>query len=149
MLSIIEKINRRAKKIANRKDLKIVPGQAVRMSDAAAIGDGIRQGDLYLKIVAAVPSDYKLTEKPTLQLVPGTTEGARHCLDSLKGVKVFLPADFGDADSLAGPCLVLAEERTVEHPVHGNVTLPAGVTVLCGYQREYDAELRRGRRNAD
>jgi hypothetical protein len=147
-LNAIEKITRRAARIANGND-KIVPGQAARLSEAACCGDGARQGDLYLKIVSQPPANYALCKKPSLQLVPGNTEGAKHCLDSLDGVTVYLPPQWGEAESLLGPCLVLAKERTVVHPVHGDVTLPAGNTVLCGYQREWDAEQRAERRNAD
>jgi hypothetical protein len=65
-------------------------------------------------------------------------------------VTLFYPPNWPAADeSLAGPAFVLSKQRTVTHPVHGEVTIPAGFTVLCRFQREWDAEQRRERRNAD
>lgn len=147
MLTAIDKITRRAQRIANGND-KIQPGQAARLSEAASVNDFARQGDLYLYVVAAVPPGYSKAAKPLLQLVPGNTEGAKHCLDSLDGVELYLPAVWNE-ETLAGPCMKLSKERTVLHPTHGNISIPAGFTILCGYQREYDSELRRERRNAD
>lgn len=153
MLTAIEKITRRADKIAARKDSKIQPGQAVRMSEAASVNDCVRQGDLYLQVVSEVPADYVRVKKPKAidrQLVPGNTEGAKHCLDSLDGVELHLPAAWGPGyDALDGPVFKLSTERTVKHPKHGDVTIPAGFTIACRYQREWDAEQARERRNAD
>jgi hypothetical protein len=148
MQSAIEKITRKAARIANGRD-KIQPGQAAKLSTAASVGDEARQGDLYLRVVASVPNDYSRAKKASLQLVPGNTEGAKHCLDSLAGLAVYLPPNWGNGESLLGPCLVLTESRTVRHPVHGDVTLSADTIVQCGYQREWDAEQARERRNAD
>lgn len=151
MVTTIERIERHAKRIAGGK-AKIHPGQPHRISEAASVGDGVWQGDLGLEIAAKVPSDYVRVEKPTTrdcQLVPGNTEGAKHCLDSFAGVELYRPKEWPNAESLTGPCLVLTQERTVLHPKHGNVTIPAGFTIQCRYQREYDAELKRERRNAD
>lgn len=126
------------------------PGLPFRFTEAATIGDGVWQGDLGLEIVAAVPADYVKAKKKSRQLVPGNTRGSKHCLDSLDGVELFYaPAWPASAESLQGPAFVLTKERTVTHPVHGDVTIPAGFTVLCRYQREFDSELRRERRNAD
>ena len=151
-LTTIEKIARKASRIKNGND-KIQPGQPVRMSEAATTGDYIRQGDLYLIVVeppSAAPAGYKEISKADRQLVPGNTQGAKHCLDSIDGVRMFLPAAWGpDYDGLDGPILLLSEKRTVEHPTHGSVTIPAGFAIQCRYQREWDAEQRRERRNAD
>ena len=127
------------------------PGEPFTISGAADVGDGCWQGDLGIEIVAAVPADYVQIKRPRTadrQLVPGNTEGSRHCLDSLRGVTIFRPAKW-DAESLQGPCLVLTQARTITHPKHGDVTIPAGRTVLCRYQREFDAEQRRERRARD
>ena len=137
------------KKMANHIE-KIEPGQPVQMSDAAVPGDGIWQGDLGLEVLASVPSDCNLVAKASPQLVPGNTQGARHCLDSLEGVKVYLPPNWGeDANDTRGPVLVLSETRTVKHPTHGEVTIPKGFTIGCRYQREWDAVQRAERRAAD
>jgi hypothetical protein len=80
--------------------------------------------------------------------VPGQTQGAKHCLDGTGGVEMYLPPGWPEVTE-DGPCLVLTEERTVLHPTHGAVTIPAGMTVACSYQREWDAEQRRARRAID
>lgn len=129
----------------------VLPGEPVKISDAADVGDGLWQGDLGIEIVAAVPADYVQVKRPSIadkQLVPGNTEGSRHCLDSLKGVTIYRPAKW-DAENLRGPCLVLSQQRTITHPKHGDVSIPAGRTVLCRYQREFDAEQKRERRTRD
>lgn len=154
MLAAIDKITRKASRIRNGND-KIEPGQPVRMSEAAAPMDYVRQGDLYIVVMeaTAIPAGFVGVKKPKdvdRQLVPGNTQGSKHCLDSLAGVRLFRPADWNDKyEGLDGPCLVLSEERTIEHPTHGSVTIPAGFAVQCRYQREWDAEQRRERRNAD
>ncbi len=150
MVTAIQQIEQHAKRIAGGK-ARVHPGQACRISDAAQVGDGAWQGDLGIEIVAKVPKGYLRIEKPTeadKQLVPGNTQGAKHCLDSLTGVELYRPATWNE-ESLDGPCLVLTQERTILHPTHGAVTIPAGTTVKLRYQREYDAETRRERRNAD
>ena len=145
----IDKITRKANRIKSGKD-KIEPGQPVRISEAASVTDFVRQGDLYLIVAESVPSGYTKATKPQKQLVPGTTQGARHCLDSLDGVTLYVPKDWSDKyEGLDGPCFVLAKERTVEHPTHGVVHIPAGFTIQCRFQREWDQEQKRERRNAD
>jgi len=155
MQTVIERLEKHAAVIRDGRHDRVCPGQAYELSPAASCGDGVWQGDLGLEIVAGVPNGYKLCEVPTLQLVPGTTQGARHCLDSLDGVCLFLPQGWqkGEAE-LAGPCLVLTQRRSVQHPVHGAVVLAGGtpeqpLVILCRYQREWDVELRRARRAAD
>ena len=151
-MKTLETIQQHATNIKSGRDPKVKPGQATRFTEASTIGDTIAQGDLYLQIVSnAVPSDYELVAKSTerdKQLVPGQTQGARHCLDSLDGVRIYRPTNWTGED-LRGPLLVLAKERTILHPTHGSVTIPAGFAVLCAYQPEWDAELRKQRRNVD
>lgn len=127
---------------------EVRPGQPAVINAAASPGDAVRQGDLYLIVVEAVPAGYKKAKNPSRQLVPGQTQGSKHILDSLEGVEVYLPQEWNE-ESLDGPCLVLTKERTVQHPVHGPVTIAAGHSILCRYQREYDKELARERRNRD
>jgi hypothetical protein len=150
-LTPIEKLQRHAKRIANGNHERVKPGMPFRITEAASVGDGVWQGDLGLEIVADVPAEYTLIEKPKdidRQLVPGNTQGAKHCMDSLDGVTLYRPHNW-NAESMVGPCLVLSQERTVLHPTHGPVTIPAGFTVQCRYQREFDAEQRRERRARD
>ena len=127
----------------------IKPGQPVRFTEACVPGDRIWQGDLALTIRMSVPkTGYVLVKDAGVQLVVGNTEGAKHCLDSMEGVKFYAPMDWNE-ESLKGPILVLSQERTVLHPTHGNVTMPAGFIVECTYQREWDREQAREARARD
>lgn len=139
----------------------VEPGQPATFTAACSVGDCIRQGDLYIIIVASVPKGYKKIKRPTdmdRQLVPGKTEGARHCLDSFEGVKLFRPEEWSE-ESLDGPCLIVTEERKILHRKesadsqstigHGTVTLVPGFTYVCSYQREYDKELEKESRVRD
>ncbi len=149
--SVIEKIQKHAAKIRNGEHDKIGPGVPVTISNALVAGEGVAQGDLNIIVADSVPRGYVLIKKPQSrdnQLVPGNTVGAKHCLDSLAGVTLYRPQQWTE-ESLDGPCLVLTQERTVLHPTHGAVTIPAGMTVVCHYQREYDRELAIERRARD
>lgn len=130
---------------------KVSPGMPASFTTACGPGDGIWQGDLGLEIVASVPNNYALVKKPRSadkQLVPGNTQGSRHCLDALVGVKLYRPKGWG-GESVRGPCFVTTKERKVLHPTHGAVTIPAGLIVLCRYQREWDKEQELARRAQD
>lgn len=148
----IEKIERHAKKIASGKHKTVRPGLPFRFSEACTIHDCCWQGDLGIEIAAdLIPPGFSFVEKPTardMQLVPGNTHGAKHCLDSLDGVEIYRPQNWSEA-SLVGPFLRLSKERTITHPTHGAVTIPAGFAVQCRYQQNYDEQLRQSRRAAD
>ena len=106
--------------------------------EAASPGDYARQGDLYITLLASVPDGWVETPPPP-QLVPGTSQGSRHCLDSLDGVRAFrAPAP----TPLQGPVLELAVERTITHPEHGHWVLPPGRYAIT-YQRDLADEERR------
>ena len=150
-MTAIEKIEKRAAQIKAGECERVKPGMATRFTEASTVGDEITQGDLCFVIVDAVPAGFTVVKKPQAidkQLVPGNTKGAKHCLKSLGGVKLYRPANW-DGESLEGPCLVTSKEATVLHPTHGAVTIPAGFTVQCFYPREWDKEQAKERRNAD
>lgn len=149
-MNAMKSVVRHAQRIAAGKD-KVKPGMPARFTEASTPGDLIWQGDLGVEIVAAVPADYVEVKAPNdadRQLVPGNTQGSRHCLRSLDGVRLFRPKDWG-GESLQGPVLVLARETTIDHPTHGAVTIPAGFVVQCRYQRVWDQEQRQIRRSQD
>lgn len=151
MNDVIDRIENHAKTISNFEHEKIKPGMEVSFTDACTLGDTIRQGDLYLIVADKIPQEYNKVEKLgeiDKQLVPGNTQGAKHCLDSLDGVTLYKPKIWNE-ESLDGPCLVLEKERKVLHPIHGSVVIPAGFTIQCVYQREYDKELEKERRTRD
>lgn len=149
-VSSIDKIERHAKKIREGK-ATVSPGLPYRINEAASIGDGVWQGDLCIEVVAEIPASHVRVDAPKdadRQLVPGTTQGARHALDSVDGVELYRPAEWPNVTQI-GPAMLLRKDRVVTHPVHGDVTIAAEHVVLCSYQREWDAESRRERRNAD
>jgi len=151
MLTEIEQIQKHAESIKNGEHDKIGPGVPLTMSPALTAGEGVAQGDLNLIVADKVPSGYQKISKPKAidkKLVPGNTVGAKHCLDALAGVTLYRPAVWTE-ESMDGPCIVTTKERTVLHPTHGAVTIPAGMTIVCHYQREYDAEQARERRAMD
>jgi len=112
-----------------------------RFPEAATPGDCWRQGDVYITLLGELPNAVELVAEPALQLVPGTTQGSRHCLDSLVGVVVHRVSDAGPLD---GPVIECKCERTVTHPEHGDVVLPPGIYGIH-YQRDLDAEEREHR----
>lgn len=155
MLTEIEKIQRHAKRIANGKDPKVRPGMPFRFTEACTVNDCCWQGDLGIVIAGDAdshpPAGYLMVVSRTeldRQLVPGNTQGAKHCLDSLNGVTLYRPQQWTE-ESLEGPFLQFTEERTILHPTHGPVTIPAGFSVQCHYQREWDRELAKERRARD
>lgn len=154
--TVIDRITAHATQIA-AGDGPVHPGQPAVLNEAAAVGDAVWQGDLLIEVVDAVPDEY-VRSRPMTILVPGNTQGARHSLDALVGVDQFcVPNGWLGTDGfpapayegLDGPAFVLTQERTITHPVHGDVTIAAGHTIRCSYQREWDAEQARERRNAD
>ena len=151
MITSIEQIEKHAQAIRAGELENVRPGMPASFSEACTPGDCIVQGDLYLGIIESVPAGFTSVENPVEEdkkLVPGETHGSRHVLDSLEGVTMFRPKEWSE-ESLEGPCFRLTQERTVLHPVHGPVTIPAGFTVQCRYQREYDKELQKERRARD
>lgn len=114
-----------------------------RVSAGAGAGDSFVQGDVYFTVLESLPPGCVPAKLDAdLQLAPGNTQGSRHRLDSLDGVAVMrLP----DPSIFDGPVLVLTEERTVTHPEHGHVVLPANRIYAVSYQRDLDAEEREQR----
>ena len=136
--NVIDQIQQHAQRIAEGLE-RVSPGMPLAFTEACTPGDCIWQGDLALIISSShkPPKGYMKADKPSVQLVPGNTVGAKHCLDSLDGVEMFIPKDWNE-ESLQGPFLQITQERKVLHPTHGSVTIPAGFNVECGYQREWD-----------
>ena len=118
---------------------KIKSDGVQRFPDAASVGDAVRQGDLYITRMAAIPSGCVLVPDHPAQLAEGASQGSRHVLDALEGVEVFRRVD---EDALQGPLLRISVERTVTHPEHGDWVLPAGCYEIT-YQRQFADELRR------
>jgi len=109
--------------------------------EAASVGDYIRQGDVYVTLLEKVPGKCKAVKNPSNQLAPGNTQGSRHCIKSLRDVKVFAVANPTVYD---GPVIESTHEVTIEHPEHGDWVLPPGCYSIS-YQRTEDSEGRQRR----
>lgn len=144
-MEVLKKIEKHVEEIRGGNS-KVHPGQEILFPKAASFGDAIWQGDLCLELVESIPHGFK-SGKKSEQLVPGNTQGAKHCLNHLN-VEIYYPAEWPNVTKL-GPCFISKEEVIVEHPVHGNVVIPPNMMILCSYQREWDAERAMERRNAD
>lgn len=103
------------------------------------VGDMWAQGDVGFLRLAKLPAGVTKIAKPSAQLAPGTTQGSRHCLTTLDGVTLYRLAN---PTPLDGPVIDAPNGCEVDHPEHGNVTLPPGVYGVT-FQRAYAAELRR------
>ena len=104
-------------------------------------GDMWAQGDIGIVALSAKPTGCTVIENPTAQLAPGTTQGSRHCIaaSDMPNVKLYRTKA---PTPLDGPVIEAPEGFTVEHPEHGDVTLPPGVYGVI-YQRQYAQELKR------
>jgi hypothetical protein len=145
---IIREIESHAKVLAE----KVSPGMPAVINEAASIGDGVWQGDLGLEVVGRIPDGYVMVKKPSTkdkQLVPGNTQGSKHVIKDVSTVELWLPKTWPQIDGLWGPCFVAIKETVIEHPTHGPVTIATGHTILCRYQREWDQDQKKSRRNAD
>lgn len=110
-------------------------------SEAASVGDFVRQGDIYITLLDRIPAGAISVKKPSAQLAPGNTQGSRHYISSLRGVKVYsLP----NANVYDGPVIESKHAVTIEHPEHGNWVLPPGCYGIS-YQRTEDSEGRQRR----
>ncbi len=148
MTDIIDQIEQHANAIAAGEIESVRPGMPAAFTKACHPGDAIRQGDLYLVVADRVPYGYELSKSPIVQLVPGNTQGSKHCLDTVEGVDVYLPEGWND-ESLEGPCIVTKAECKVLHPTHGHIAIPAWMIVVCHYQREWVKEEEKERRARD
>ncbi|MGD9724681.1 MAG: hypothetical protein AB7O68_26505 [Pirellulales bacterium] len=118
---------------------------------AAAPGDVVRQGDLYLVCLDAEPNGEPAATK---QLAPGTTQGSRHIAtgdvsvrtvdaqEMVRRINALIPkADI--PPELVGPAVVCRSGVTITHPEHGDRSLPDGSSWATVYQREFAEEVRR------
>lgn len=94
----------------------------------------VRQGDVTLTCVKAIPSDHKPGGER--QLAPGTTQGSRHVAE-------------GDAEMfsrptnhpLEGPLMKVGDGGvTITHPEHRHYILPAGTCWGVTYHRDLASE---------
>ena len=115
-MNVHEKIIRKADELAINSP---------RIVHKMAIGQVVRQGDIYIHRVA---EDHPCGDKlDSRQLALGNTTGSRHIADA--PAKVFIgtttPA-WCNAQTFIGPCVVSEKRFPVSHPEHAHIELPAG-----------------------
>jgi hypothetical protein len=116
-----------------------IKNDAAHKVEIIDIGEAWAQGDIAIIRLAGLPQGANPIDRPSAQLALGTTQGSRHVIADMATVKLYtLP----DATPLDGPIIESSCGFTVEHPEHGDVSLPAG-TYAVVYQRAFAEELRR------
>ena len=104
----------------------------------------IRQGDVLLRRVSALPDSKRLREvnrdeHSRLVLEYGEVTGHAHAVLSA-GAKLYSVVD--EAERVVGQYLTVKEPTDLLHEEHGTITLPPGVYERW-YQMEYDGEEER------
>jgi hypothetical protein len=112
------------------------PAPGMRFLRVAEKGAGVRQGDIYLWTIDAVPAGS--ARRDDRQLALGQSVGSRHVCQP--GPKLFdLPT--GKTDEFLGPVIEADARFVVEHPEHDHLSLPSGIWQV-GYQRDVSTNLR-------
>ena len=130
---------------------RMAPGQPATFTHGCVPGvDMISQGDLDLLLEEGVPKNFTLRKSGDGQLVPGSTAGSKHVVVDAAACEIYDPPGWSNEyDELVGPVVVAKQDTTVGHPTHGAVTILAGQTVHCAYQRVFEHEAARERRQRD
>ena len=136
----------------------IESAEAIRNGEHAevgefSIGDTLRQGDVYITRLGSAPE--RAGKFPGRQLAPGSTQGSRHVVAG--DCELFMPHEADAVAKLAeanprtkghehfvGPVIVAEAPVRIEHPEHGDRTIPAGV-YLTTFQKVWANEIRRTR----
>lgn len=108
-----------------------------RVIDSIAVGQHVRQGDVYLELIDSFDKkEYVVTQDR--QLAKGNTKGSRHTVD--ESVTVYAPkSNNTNAQStnggwrVMGPVVVSKDRFTLSHPQHACFSLPGG-TYQVSYQ---------------
>ena len=118
-------------------------------SVSLAIGDNLRQGDIYVVRVNRMPAGKPRTSR---QMAVGNTQGSRHVL--VGDLVSLVDADVADATDVLhglmdsprpyqiGPAFETAEPVTLTHPEHGDRLLTEAGCYQVIYQRALDGEER-------
>ena len=106
----------------------------LREIKAMEVGQAIRQGDIYVTRIDALPKPLGGVTAER-QLAPGTSRGSRHCVEG--EVTVYLPP--AGADALTGPVIHALGRCTITHPEHAHFSLPPGFYQVT-YQRDFGRE---------
>jgi hypothetical protein len=130
-LEVIEKISTSAKPRQEKRIIKSMkPGQMVRQGDIYLINITGKKEVKVFNTINVSFNNYITSAKPQgnqFQLVPGSTMGSRHMVDS--SVKVKLNPT--NTSSLVGPVIESESAFLVTHPEHAHFELPKGSYLVC------------------
>ena len=104
-----------------------------RFVRVCAVGDEIRQGDIYLYPIEEPAAERSLPELGSQQLAEGNSAGSRHI-----AVGDAVAYDRPSLDPLDGPFLHGRRRFQLTHPEHADLSLPAGWYEVR-YQRDFSA----------
>lgn len=113
-----------------RKSVTDPKPETIRLTAANSVGEWVRQGDVYLRIVDKIPEGAREIQDFNGQLAPGDTRGSRHCVDPKK-VKAFALPNARIED---GSILQVLDNDEVTHPDHGHVALEKGLCIAVSFQ---------------
>lgn len=102
-----------------------------RYVTAIAVGDHIRQGDVYIVRIADAAHGEITQDR---QIAPGTTLGSRHVVE---GAATIYARRTTERDPAVGPMIVATETWRLTHPEHAHYVMPAGT-----YQVRYQVDER-------
>jgi len=139
----------------------VTPGLPVHIG-AQHVGapESVAQGDLYLRVNAAdmkIPPGFSLIKNPSdkdRQLAIEAGVGSHHRLQSLDGVSLYHPENWGKDESLIGPIVVFERPNAIVHEPghdkpHGAVHIDVPCAIEIRYQKNLDAITRREIRARD
>lgn len=106
-----------------------------------AIGEFVRQGDVYLQRIAAVDKTWAPIKNR--QLAPGASPGSRHVVTQgpvLLASPIANPQERARGGvRLLGPQIHAEKPFTVEHPEHAHLCMPAG-DFQVSYQLDFNQQ---------
>ena len=107
-----------------------------RVVEKMEVGEGIRQGDVYIWKVSEIPSDYSI---PTMerQIAQGDTKGSRHILEETTSLRIFKKSTPSPLD---GPAFTSVEDIVLTHPEHADFVIKGGGCFISEYQQDFAAE---------
>lgn len=124
---------------ALRNHLESIKNDDPHVFEHMDVGDMWAQGDVGIMRIELIPKGVTEIKNPSAQLAPGSTQGSRHIIADMAGVRMF---SIADATALDGPIVDCKSAMTITHPEHGDVTVPAGTYAIV-YQRAFADELKR------
>lgn len=134
MSTITEAINEVSQAAKPRQEMRVIneirPGQMIRQGDIYLICiNGMKEIKVFNDVNVTIAEYTKSlkTNKKQHQLVPGSTMGSRHMVDS----KVMMSINPTNKSTLIGPVLRSTESFVVTHPEHAHFHMPAGDYLVC------------------